>query len=78
MYIKYLEFVRVLGVKQRRLHGSIKTDLKRQLRSMQEEQKFLPTGLAKAKESYESKKKLLKVSDECLFALAWEVKGFPQ
>lgn len=76
MYIKYLEFVRGLGVKQRRSYGAIKTDLERQLRSMQEEQEFLTAGLAKAKETYESKKKLLKVSEESLFALAWEVEGF--
>ena len=77
-YIKYLEFVRALGVKQRRSYGSIKTDLERQLQNMQEEMEFLTAGLAKAKDTYESKKKLLKVSEESLFALAWDVEGFSQ
>lgn len=77
-YIKYLEFVRAIGVKQRRSHASIKADLQKQLRSMIEDRAFLDEGHVKAKETYEAKRKALKVSEESLFALAWDMEGYFQ
>lgn len=75
-YVKYLQFVRGIGVKQRRAYAVIKTDLEEQLRNMRDEKEFLTAGLAKAKDCYESKRKLLNVSEDSLFALAWDVEGY--
>ena len=57
-YVNYLQFVRGLGVKQRRAYAVIKADLEEQLRNMRDEKEFLTAGLAKAKDCYESKSKL--------------------
>ena len=70
--IKYLEFVRTIGVKQRRSHASIKADLQKQLRSLIEDREYIDEGHVKAKETYEAKRKALKVSEESLLALAWD------
>lgn len=75
-YVKYLQFVRGVGVKQRRAYAVIKTDLEEQLRNIRDEKEFLTAGLAKAKDCYESKRKLLNVSEDSLFALAWDVEGY--
>lgn len=75
-YVKYLQFVHGIGVKQRRAYAVIKTDLEEQLRNMRDEKEFLTAGLAKAKDCYESKRKLLNVSEDSLFALAWDVEGY--
>ena len=75
-YVKYLQFVRGIGVKQRTAYAVIKTDLEEQLRNMRDEKEFLTAGLAKAKDCYESKRKLLNVSEDSLFALAWDVEGY--
>lgn len=75
-YITYLQFVRGIGVKQRRAYAVIKADLEKQLRNMRYEKEFLTAGLAKAKDCYESKKKLLNISEDSLFALAWDVEGY--
>lgn len=52
-YITYLQFVRGIGVKQRRAYAVIKADLEKQLRNMRYEKEFLTAGLAKAKDCYE-------------------------
>lgn len=44
-YVKYLQFVRGIGVKQRRAYAVIKTELEEQLRNMRDEKEFL-TGRA--------------------------------
>lgn len=75
-YVKYLQFVRGIGVKQRRAYAVIKTELEEQLRNMRDEKEFLTAGLAKAKDCYQSKRKLLNVSEDSLFALAWDVEGY--
>ena len=63
-------------VKQRRAYAVIKADLEKQLRNMRDEKEFLTAGLAKAKDCYESKRKLLNISEDALFALAWDVEGY--
>ena len=68
-YVKYLQFVRGIGVEQRKAYA-VKTDVEEQLRNMRDEKEFLTAGLAKAKDCYESKRKLLNVSEDSLFALA--------
>ena len=75
-YIKCLQFVRGIGVKQRRAYLVIKADLEEQLRNMKDQKEFLAAGLAKARDCYESKRKLLNVSEDSLFALAWDVEGY--
>ena len=62
--------MRGIGVKQRRAYAVIKTDLEEQLRNMRDGKEFLTAGLAKAKACYESKMKLLNISEDSLFALA--------
>ena len=74
-YVKYLQFVRGIGVEQRKAYA-VKTDVEEQLRNMRDEKEFLTAGLAKAKDCYESKRKLLNVSEDSLFALAWDVEGY--
>lgn len=75
-YIKYLQFVDGIGVKQRRAYACIKADLEKQLQNVREENEFLVAGHAKARDCYESRRKLLNVSEESLFALAWDVEGY--
>ena len=75
-YIKYLQFVRGIGVKQRRAYVVIKADLEKQLINMRDEKEFLAAGHAKARDCYESKRKLLNVSEDSLFALAWDAEGY--
>ena len=75
-YIKYLEFVRGIGVKQRRSHASIKGDLQKQLQNMVVERVFLDARLIKARDTYEAKRKVLNVSEDSLFALAWDMEGY--
>ena len=75
-YIKCLQFVRGIGVKQRRAYLVIKADLEEQLRNMRDQKEFLAAGLAKARDRYESKRKLLNVSEDSLFALTWDVEGY--
>lgn len=75
-YVKYLEFVRGIGVKQRRSYESIKVDLQKQLERMVPERLFLHEGHNKAKETFESKRRLLNVHEDSLFALAWDVEGY--
>lgn len=45
---------------------------------MIEDRAFLDEGHGKAKETYEAKRKALKVSEESLFALAWDMEGYFQ
>ena len=68
--------MRGIGVKQRSAYAVIKTDLEEQLRNMRDEKEFLTAGHAKAKDCYESKRKLLNISEDSLFALAWDVEGY--
>ena len=76
VYINQLKFVRGIGVKQRRAYVCIKSDLQKQLQKMENEREFLIGGLRKSKDTYEAKRKLLNVSEDSLFALAWEMEGF--
>ena len=46
------------------------------MRNVRDEKEFLSAGLAKSKDCYESKRKLLNVSEDSLFALAWDVEGY--
>ena len=69
-YVKYLQFVRGIGVKRRRAYAVIKANLEEQLRNMRDEKEFLTAGLAKAKDCYESTRKLLNISENSLFVLA--------
>lgn len=62
-YIKCLQFVRGIGVKQRRAYVVIKADLEEQLRNMTDQKEFLAAGLAKARDCYKGKRKLLNVSE---------------
>lgn len=75
-YIKYLQFVDGIGGKQRRAYAYITADLEKQLQNVVEENEFLVAGHAKAREECKSKRKLLNVSEESLFPLAWDVKGY--
>ena len=75
-YVKYLQFVRGIGVNQRKAYAVIKSDLEEQLRNMRDEKEFLTAGLTKAKDCYESKRKLLNISEDSLFALAWDVEDY--
>lgn len=71
-YAKYLQFVRDIGVIQRRAYAI----LEEQLRNMRDEKEFLTAGISKAKDCYESKRKFLNILEDSLFALAWDVEGY--
>ena len=75
-YIQYLQFVRGIAVKQRKSYASIKADLEKQAEKMVGERAFLVEGHNKAKQTYESKRRLLNVAEDSLFALAWDVEGY--
>lgn len=75
-YLEYVQFVRGMAVKQRRSLATIGGDLQKLLQKMPEEKLFLSEGLTKAKHLYESKRRALNVSEDSLFALAWDVEGY--
>ena len=75
-YLEYVQFVRGMAVKQRRSLATIGGDLQKLLHKMPEEKLFLSEGLTKAKHLYESKRRALNVSEDSLFALAWDVEGY--
>lgn len=75
-YIKFLQFVYGIGVKQRRAYAHIKADQEKQFQNVGKENDFLVAGHTKARDSYESKQKLFNVSEESLFALAWDVERY--
>jgi hypothetical protein len=75
-YMDYLKFVRGIGCKQRKAYACVRLDLKKQLLYLIEENQFLKEGHLMAKEAYEHKRKLLNVSEDTLFALAWDVEGY--
>ena len=70
-YLEYVQFVRCMAVKQRRSLATI-GDLQKLL----DKKLFLSEGLTKAKHLYEAKRRALNVSEDSLFALAWDVEGY--
>ena len=74
--MEYLKFVRGIGSGQRRGHATIKANLQRQIDVLGAEMTFLKEGHTKSKDIYENKRVQLNVSEESVFALAWELEGY--
>ena len=68
-----MQFIRGMAVKKRRSLATIAGDLQKLLHKMLEEKLFLSEGLTKAKHLHESKRRALNVSEDSLFALAWDI-----
>jgi hypothetical protein len=75
-YLNYLSFVRGIGCLNRSSKRSIKEDLEKQLRRMEEEKMFLNEGHFEAKRVYKTKINMINVSEDSLFASAWDVEGY--
>ena len=74
-YTNYLQFIRNIGT-SRKAHHMIKEDLQKLKMCLSDEVKFLREGHDESKTVYENKRTQFNVSEESLFALAWDVEGF--
>lgn len=74
--LDYLGFIRGIGCLRRKSKTNIKADLERQSRILLTEKIFLTEGHAATKRVYNNKKDMPNVSEDTVFALAWDVEGY--
>ena len=75
-YIKYLEFVRSIGLNDRTSSDDIKEDLEEMCSKLSTEKEFLRSGHADAKKEYKSIQETANATEKALFASAWKVEEY--
>ncbi|XP_070571310.1 uncharacterized protein [Ptychodera flava] len=77
-YLQNLQFVEGIGLKERRELARVKQDLETVTLLLVQDSNFLQKGLLNARDVYRKKQKQHSVSEESLFALAWNIEEFEQ
>ena len=75
-YHARLDFVKGIGVKERNEPNTVFQDLEVEEGHLLDERKFLNDGHKNAETVYKNKMKQSKLSEESLFALAWDVEEY--
>lgn len=75
-YHNRLDFVQCIGVKERKEKSLTCQDLEIERGHLLEEKEFLEGELKQAQTVYQKKKKQSNISEESLFALAWDVEEY--
>ncbi|XP_028407520.1 uncharacterized protein LOC114530130 [Dendronephthya gigantea] len=71
-YIKYLEFVRNIGLNKRTSPDDIKKDLEEMCSKLSTEKEFLSSGHEDAKKEYKKILEIANTTEKALFACAWK------
>lgn len=72
-YVKYLEFVCSIGLKDMTSFDDIKEDLGKMCSKLSMEKEFLTSGHEDAKKEYKSVQETASTMEKTLFACAWKV-----
>ena len=75
-YMAYLKFVQSICRKTRKADDYVKLDLQKQNSLLSEEKLFLQKGYDSMKAIYEKKRQQVGVSEQSLFAIAWDLEGY--
>lgn len=75
-YVKYLEFVRSIGLKDRTSTDDIKEDLEEMCSKLSMEKEFLKSGHEDAKKDYKNIQETANATEKALFACAWKVEEY--